>query len=202
MNIFHIPPIVSFLAFLVLGSYVFLRNGNQRLTLFFVVGMGSLALMEFGNFMALVHIGSQAAIFWKRISLASECLVLGAWLIFSLSLDRKEPWHLFKEWKCIIIGVGVIAALFTAFIPSGLFMTPGNSPALLNLGGIGKAFYIFFLLGTVTVVATLERATRQLKGEQRIRIRSFVLGLGGLFAFLIYLSSQTFLNRRRAFVSL
>lgn len=193
MNILHLPSIVSFLAFLALGSYVFLRNRGQRLNLFFAVGMGSLALMEFGNFMALVHIGSQGAIFWKRISLVGECLIPGAWLIFGLSFARKEPGHLFKEWKWTITGVSVISAFFMAFIPSELFVMPGNTSALLGLGGVGKVFCIFFLISSVAIVASLEHTIRQLKGEQRIRIKTFVLGLGGLFAFLIYLTSQTLL---------
>jgi len=63
----------------------------------------------------------------------------------------------------------------------------------LNLGGVGKAFYIFFLLGTVMVIANLEHTIRQSPGEQRVKIRPLVLGIGGLFVFFVFTSSQTLL---------
>lgn len=144
MNILQLPTLVGFLAFVALGAYVFLRNKGLLVNLFFAFGMGSLALMEFGNFMALLYFGSEASLFWKRISLLGECLIPGTWLAFSMSFAKKEPWYLTKEWKIAFIGVGVTSVFFASFVPSDLFVTPGNSPALLNLGGIGKAFYIFF----------------------------------------------------------
>ena len=193
MNIFHLPTLISFLAFVALGAYVFLRNRRQRINLFFAVGMGSLALMEFGNLMSMVYIGTEAAIFWKRISLVGECLIPGTWLVFCMSFARKVPWYRMRKWKMMVIGVGVLSAFFASSVPSGLFVFPGHSSRLLALGGIGKAFYIFFLLSLVAIVASLEHTIRQSKGEQRITIRSLVLGLGGLFAFLIFSSSQTLL---------
>ena len=84
MTILHLPSIGSFLAFVALGAYVFLRNRGHLVNLFFALAMGAVALMEFGNFMALLYIGSEAGLFWKRISLLAECLIPGAWLVFSM----------------------------------------------------------------------------------------------------------------------
>ena len=193
MNIYLLPPLISFLAFAILGVYVLFRNSHQRINLFFALGMGSLALMEFGNLMGLFYLGTQTAIFWKRISLAGECLVPGTWLLFCTSFARKEPWYRSKQWKKLVIGFGVISAFFASSVPSDLFILTNDSPIFMPLGVIGKGFYIFFLLSLVVIVVNLEHTIRQSKGEQRIKIRSLVLGLGGLFAFLIFSSSQTLL---------
>ena len=149
MNIFQLPSAISFLAFAVLGAYVFLKNKRHPVNLFFALGMGSLALMEFGNFMTLVYFGSEAGLFWKRVSLLGECLIPWTWLAFSVCFGSKEPWHQMREWKIVFIGVGSISVFFAAFVPSALFATHADSPALLKLGEIGKAFFIFLLLGTM-----------------------------------------------------
>ncbi|MGA1792266.1 MAG: XrtA/PEP-CTERM system histidine kinase PrsK [bacterium] len=193
MNFYLLPPLISFLAFTILGVYVFFRNRHQRINLFFALGMGSLAIMEFGNLMSLFYLGTQAAIFWKRISLVGECLVPGTWLVFCTSFARKESWYRSKKWKKFIIGFGALSVFFASSVSSALFVFPGDSPIFLSLGGIGKGFYIFFLLSLVMIVVNLEHTIRQSKGEQRIKIRSLVLGLGGLFAFLIFSTSQTLL---------
>jgi hypothetical protein len=193
MTILYLPTLISFLAFLVLGAYVFLRDRSQRLNMFFALAMGSLALMEFGNFMVLIHMGSGFAVFWKRISFLGECLVPGTWLMFSLTFARREPWYQSKEWKTVMIGIGAASTVFLASIRSDLFVSPGSSSASLFVGGIGRAFYIFSLMVSIGIVASLEHGVRQLKGAQRERIGSFTIGLGGLFAFMIYLASQTLL---------
>jgi len=77
MNILNLPSIVSFLAFVALGAYVFLRNRGHLVNLFFALGMGPLAVMQSGNSMALVYLGSESGLFWKRISLLGECLIPG-----------------------------------------------------------------------------------------------------------------------------
>ena len=193
MPIFHLPTLISCLAFLVLGTYVFLKNRRHPVNLFFALGMGALALMELGNFMVLVSSGFDAVLFWKRISSVGECFISGTWLAFSMSFARKEPWQVLKEWKIAFIGVGAASVFFAAFVFSGLFMMPSDSPALLSLSWIGKAFYIFFLVGTVSTVASLEHTIRQSKGEQRATIRLLIMGLGGLLVFLIFTTSQNLL---------
>ena len=45
MTIFHLPTLISCLAFLVLGAYVFLKNKRHPVNLFFALGMGSLPLL-------------------------------------------------------------------------------------------------------------------------------------------------------------
>jgi len=193
MDILQLPTLISFLAFMILGLYVFVKNRRQWLNLFFAVGMGSLALMEFGNSMMLITIGSYAAIFWKKISLAGECLVPVAWLAFSISFARNKLWYQSKKLKTLIIGVGVVSVFFTAWIPSGMFVLFDGSSDFLAMGGIGKVFYILFLIISVAIVANLEHTLRQSKGDQRTKIRPLVLGLGGLFSFLIFTSSQNLL---------
>nr|NIM97926.1 hypothetical protein [candidate division Zixibacteria bacterium] len=77
-----------------------------------------------------------------------------------------------------LFGVGVISAFFAALMPFSTFVTPGDSSSMLALGRVGKAFYIFFLLGTIAVVANLEHTVRQSAGDQRAKIKYLILGLG------------------------
>jgi putative PEP-CTERM system histidine kinase len=196
MNIFQLPSGISFLAFAVLGVYVFLKNKRHPVNLFFALGMGFLALMEFGNFMTLVYFGSEAGLFWKRVSLAGACFIPLSWLAFSFCFGTKEPWRLVSQFKILFIGVGAISLFFAGFAFSGLFAAPTDSPAVLRLGGIGKAFYSFLLLAAVTIVAKLEHTIRQSAGDQRIKIRSLLLGVGGLFFFLIFSASESLLFSR------
>jgi putative PEP-CTERM system histidine kinase len=196
MKIFQLPSGISFLAFAVLGVYVFLKNRRHPVNLFFALGMAFLALMEFGNFMTLVYLGFEAGLFWKRVSFAGECFIPLTWLGFSFCFGTKEPWRLVSQWKILFIGVGAISLFFASFVFSGSFATPSEFPAVLSLGGIGKAFYIFLLLAAVTVVAKLEHTIRQSAGDERIKIRSLLLGVGGLFFFLIFSASESLLFSR------
>ncbi|MGA1871750.1 MAG: XrtA/PEP-CTERM system histidine kinase PrsK [bacterium] len=193
MNIFWLPTLISFPAFIILGTYVYARNRGQWINRLFCFGMGAFALMEFGNLMSLFYIGSLGAIFWKRIAITGECLVPGAWLMFSMSFAGKKPWYELKGWKWIIICLLGLSLFFAASIPSGLFLISTEYPSIMRLGGIGKAFYIFFLLSAVMVLALLEHTIRQAKGDQRPKIRALVLGLGGLCAYLVFLTSQALL---------
>ncbi|MGA1826413.1 MAG: XrtA/PEP-CTERM system histidine kinase PrsK [bacterium] len=193
MNSTCLPTLISFLAFIMLGAYVFLRNRGQWINRFFAFGMGAFALMECGNLIALACIGSLGPIMAKRLSLVGECMVPVAWLMFSVSFAGKKPWYHLKGLKWIVICVGAISFLFVAWIPSGLFLFPGKYPSIVRLGFVGKAFYIFFLLSAVTILACLEHTIRQAKGDQRPKIRALILGLGGLFAYLVFLTSQTLL---------
>ncbi|MFQ6079710.1 MAG: histidine kinase N-terminal 7TM domain-containing protein, partial [Thermodesulfobacteriota bacterium] len=197
MKLLHLPTLVSFLAFASLGTYVLLQNRKHWVNVFFALGMGSLALMELGNFMALVRLGGEAGLFWKRVSLVGECLVPVFWLSFSMSFARKEPWYAVRGWRAAFIGgVGGVTAFFLFSVASGLFVTPSGSSSLFVLERIGKLFYIAFLLSSVVIVANLEHTIRQARGDQRARIRYFVLGLGGLFGFLIFLAGQSLLFSR------
>jgi putative PEP-CTERM system histidine kinase len=63
----------------------------------------------------------------------------------------------------------------------------------LSLGGIGKAFYTLFLLCLIAIIINLEHTIRQSRGDKRLKIRSFILGLGGLCAYLIFLTIQNLL---------
>lgn len=193
MNIFHLPTFLSSLTFFILGTYVFVRNRGQWYNRFFALGMGSLALMEFGNFMSLIYMGSQAAILWKRISLVWECMVPCVWLAFVASFAREEPWYRLKRWKMAIIGIGIASVSFAVLVISDSFIIQSNSSAFFILGGIGKAFYSFFLICLVAIIINLEHTIRQSRGDQRKKIRPFILGLGGLFAYLLFLTIRNLL---------
>lgn len=193
VNILFLPTFLSFLIFLILGTYVFMKNRGQWFNRFFAMGMGSLALMELGNLVSLIFIGSQTAIFWKRISLIGECLVPSMWLAFCTSFAREEPWYHLKRWKTAIVSIWVVSVLFSVLVISDSFVTQSYPMTFLKLGGIGKAFYAFFLICLMAIIINLEHTLRQSRGDQRIKIRSFILGFGGLFTYLIFLTIQKLL---------
>jgi hypothetical protein len=151
--------------------------------------------MEFGNLMALVYL-EESVLLWKRVSLVGECFLPGFWLAFSLDFAKKEPWFRLREWKLAFGGVLAASVLFSGLVVGGFFARLGDSAGLLVLDGFGKVFYVFFLLGVIVVGANLEHTVRQATGDQRASIRFFVLGVGGLLAFLIYGASQHLLFSR------
>ena len=55
MDFLQLPTLFSFLVFALLATYVVLKNRRERVNVCFGIGMGLLAAMEFGNFMALIQ---------------------------------------------------------------------------------------------------------------------------------------------------
>ncbi len=193
MDYTNIPSFLSFAAFFGIGAYIFLQNRRERVNILFALGMGSLALMEFGNFISLVFLDSGNVLFWKRISFVGECFVPLFWLAFSMSFARREPWYSGRKWRIAFIAFGITSTFFAASVLSNRLVVVGDTSGVLPLGRIGRVFYVLFLLSSVLIVANLEHTVRQARGEHRVGIRYFTLGLGGVFAFLILLIGQNLL---------
>ncbi|MBW2058995.1 MAG: PEP-CTERM system histidine kinase PrsK [Deltaproteobacteria bacterium] len=195
----YLPAFAGFLAFWGIGGYVFLRRRGSPVNLLFALGMGFLGLLEFGNLMSLMYLerSTRLVLAWNRVSLAAESLLPGTWFAFVMAFAREGDRYGGKGWKAaatVFLGGSVFFAVSAIFGLLGVFA--GDHPAYLTLGTAGKAFYVFVLTGSVGVVVGLEHTVRRSGGVQRSRIRTFCLGLGGLFAFLVYGASQVLLFSR------
>jgi hypothetical protein len=193
MSLMVIPPIISSILCTGLALFAFSRNTRHLINRSFTVGMLALALMEFGNFMALNSSESASILFWKRFALVGECLAPGSWLLFSLTFSRSNYQEILAKWKWLLVLVYLSTLAFLPFIGSNEFIRippSGFSVNLIFLGRIGYYFYVFFLLISLGVAASLEKTLRASTTLVRWKIKYILLGIGAIFVFFIYSSSQ------------
>ncbi|HWP47993.1 MAG TPA: XrtA/PEP-CTERM system histidine kinase PrsK [Candidatus Limnocylindrales bacterium] len=176
-----------------LALFVFSRNSKHIVNRSFSFGMLALAIIEFGNLMVSVSSSMASVLFWKRLALVGESLAAPNWLLFSLTFSRSNYPQLLTKWKWVILGVYLITFTFLAFIWSDGFVwaLPEQSPGeFLFLGRVGYYFYIFFLLTSLSILVNLESTLRASTAVNRWKIKYTAVGVGAIFAFFIYLSSQ------------
>lgn len=193
MSMTFISSLLGLITCIGLGLFVFSRNSKHIVNRSFTFGMLTLAIMEFGNLMVSVSSSISSVLFWKRLALVGECLTAPNWLLFSLTFSRSNYSQLLTKWKWVILGVYLVSFTFLAFIWSDGFVwvpleeSPGE---FLFLGRVGYYFYIFFLLTSLGILVNLESTLRASTAVNRWKIKYTAIGVGAIFAFFIYLSSQ------------
>ncbi len=198
MNIIAIPSFISVLFCIGLGIFVFSGNPRHIANISFSLGVISLAVAEFGNFMILSSNDPLGLMFWKRVSFAGEAFIPGNWIIFSLVFARTNYKELLYKWKTAGIAAYIIPLSFLAFIESDLFVqfswVQEDPPtAVLLLGSIGRYFCLLLLIGSIIVLLNLENTLRSSAREERWSIKYALLGVGAIFAFYLYINSQRIL---------
>ncbi len=198
MNIISIPSLISILFCIGLGIFVFSRNPRHIANISFFLGLISLAVVEFGNFMILYSTDPLRLMFWSRVSLAGEAFIPGNWIIFSLVFARTNYKELMYKWKMAGIAAYIIPLSFLAFIGSDLFVQfswvqEDRQTAILLLGSIGRYFCLVLLIGCIIVLLNLENTLRSSAREERWRIKYALLGVSAIFAFFLYINSQRIL---------
>ena len=159
--------------------------------------MAALAVMELGNSLGLLSSSVPAFLFWKRISLIGEVLMPITWLTFGLTFAHADLKLILSRRRILLIALLFASLVFLLFAASDAFLYPGSdmdpSSPLLKLGPIGRWFYIYLLLSSVLILAQLENTFRSASESQRWQIKFLIIGIGTIFAFSIYTSSQTLL---------
>lgn len=181
-----------------LAAFVFFRDSRSFVHRAFAAGMTALALMEL-----FTGMGARAPLLgemlrWERYSLIASALLPGSWFLFSLSFARSNYRELLQKWKWLSAASFVFPLVLAAFFRDHLFaelLDPGNSPSLssIRLGWAGYLFYLFYLLMSVIILMNLEETLRASSGTKRWQIKFMILGIGGLFSFEIYTTSQALL---------
>jgi hypothetical protein len=174
--------------------FVLTRDEKHLANYGFATGMFSLALIEAGNAFLLLS-PDPWILFWKRVSLSGEIFLPSAWLLFSLTFARANYADVLRRWRPVVIATLISSLFFLTWIGSDLMIypSPDGREGIYQLGMIGRAFYIFFLLGMVLNLIHLENTFRASTGSKRWQIKYMLIGVGAIFSFKIYLASQALL---------
>lgn len=192
----NILPILAALLSLGLGIFVFLRNFRHPANIGFGLGMFSYVLIEAGNAMFLLSSSGEWAVFGKNISLTGEALLPFAWFLFSITFARANYKEVLFRWMPVGAGLFIISLVFIFLQKSPLFFslpTMELTHEILILGPVGRYFYIFIILGMGINLIHLENTLRFSYGSKLQQIKYVIIGVGGLFAFQIYLASRAIL---------
>ncbi len=192
-----LPSLSSAFVAIALGLFVWSRNFQGVSHRLFASGMATLAVMELGNSLFLISSSVPAFIFWQRISLVGKVLMPITWLSFSLTFAHADFKLILKRRRILLVALFFASLVFLLFAGSDAFLYPGSdmdtSSPSLKLGPIGHWFYIYLLLSSVLILAQLENTFRSASESQRWQIKFLIIGIGTIFAFSIYTSSQTLL---------
>jgi putative PEP-CTERM system histidine kinase len=175
---------------------VLLRETRSWANWAFVIGLGLLGVEALFIALTTEAADSRAVIQGHQAGLITLALLPGVWLLFSLTYSRGNHRECLRQWRLILLFVVAVplAAVWGLFGPL-LAIHADNNPALLRLDLGGVVIYAVFLIVAVMVLMNLERTFVASIGTMRWRLKFMVLGLGLLFGFRIYSSSQVILFR-------
>jgi putative PEP-CTERM system histidine kinase len=197
MQFIAVPSVLSALFCGGLAAFVLYRNPKSFVHRVFALGMVSITLMEAGNAMGLLASSASQQAWWKTVSFDGEALLPGSWLLFSLSFARSDYKALLSKWRILILLLFVFPIFLVSYSWSQLLIVsvdPNELPArFIPLGRAGYYLELFLLLSLIWILTNLEGTFRASSGIKRWQIKFMVLGLGALFAFLIYSTSQDLL---------
>jgi len=193
------PSFIPFLNALLctgLALFIFLEDKRSFVHRLFSFGMIFLALKELFTGMAMGTTLHSEMVGWGIWSLTAASGLPGSWFLFSLSFGRSNYKELVVKWKWFVILSLVFPLSLTLFFRDSLllptFPEDGND-VVIRLGWSGYAFYLFYFLVSVIILANLEGTLRASTGNKRWQVKFMLLGIGGLFAVQIYTVSHTLL---------
>ncbi len=180
-----------------LGAFVLFRDLRSFAHRTFALGMFCLAAERTINGLGAFAVLPEEVLRWRHLSVLAGALLPCIWLLFSLSFGRDYYREFIAKWKWAAVTAFALplamATLFNQSFFAGSTFPVESTRWVLPLGWSGYFFYLFFLVGSVTVLMNLEGTLRGFTGSVRWQIKFMVLGVGGLFAARIYTTSQTLL---------
>ena len=137
------------------------------------------------------------AVRWVTWRLDAAAFIPGSWLLFSLSYARRNYDEFSRTWKWALIGsfavpLGLVF-LGWDYLFSGYAGSSADGNWIVPIGWSGYGFHICLLLGSVLILANLEKTLRTSYGAIRWQIKFSILGAGILFAARVYTSAQVLL---------
>ena len=193
MNYLDMLPLASFLFCAGIYLAVILRRQWNLTALAFCLGMASLALMEFSNFMALSAIAFEKILLWKRLSLLGEVLFVGNLLLFSVVFAKKDTKAAIRRWRWGLPFAYVLpgALLILLFTMNQAMTTEGFQ--IIRLWPIAKYFHISLMIIVIFILRNLENTFRSYSGLERGRIKFMIFGVGSMLSIYVYVLSQRLL---------
>jgi putative PEP-CTERM system histidine kinase len=194
-----LPAVLSFAAAYfsaILMAAVLLRDRRSFTHRAFAAGMFLFALEELFRGFSYGVILPDDVFFWQRRVIAVSAVVPAVWLAFAVVYSRANAQNLIRRWKWALIAFAALPVVFVAIMRRSLFLDYiylGESVIHIHLNWPGYALEIYVLCLYILILFNLEQTIRSATGRLRWQIKFMVLGVGGLFALRIYLSSQALL---------
>jgi putative PEP-CTERM system histidine kinase len=138
----------------------------------------------------VLHSGEPVALFWARFILGLGIILLTSAHLAVLTLGRADPAGAVRRAYKSIVALTVIGAIFLLGIGHPAFVDTysfAEGSYAIRLGGIGRAYLGFLLLGLGIVAFRLEATCRAVKGAVRPRLLWAALGIFGCAGYFSYL---------------
>jgi len=193
MNYIDLIPLTSSLFCAAIFLVVILRRRWNPIALAFCVGMGSLALMEFANFLALRDSAIEKVLLWKRLSLLGEMLFAANWLLFSVLFAKEDIKAAIKKWRWALPFAYILPGVLLVFLFSMNQTIAMVDPWIIKLGHIARYFHVLLLIIVIGILMNLENTFRSSSGLERWRIKYMFFGIGSILLFYVYILSQRLL---------
>ena len=188
--------LLSALAAMTLGLFVWTRAPRHAANLAFAWGMLWLAAADIAAFM-LTRVAPAERNGWLAAALVGGMLMLPGWAVFGVTFARPNPADEMRRWRWPLAAVAALAALALA---AGLRYPFTADPTafggdVVPLTTHAHAVVVVTLLVSVLVLFELESTFRGSAGTARWRIKYLLLGLVGLFGVRIFVLSDVLLVR-------
>jgi len=125
---------------------------------------------------------------------ALSALVMAPWILFSVTYSRGDHGSTGRAvWRSVAALSILLFALVLSWTDAVIASRDLATGRMVRVGGLGFLVQLYGLLGAVLVLMNLERTYRHAVGVMRWRIKYIVLGVGVLFVFRLFITSQTLL---------
>ena len=185
---------------LIVAFGVLIRDRRSLVHCIFAIGLLLLAVEEVLRGLSYRAILLEDVVYWHKRILAFSALVPAVWLAFGITYARAEASKFLAKWKWPLVGLGAIPVFIVVFFRNSILADVVTVPKAgrwsLPLGWGGQALELFVLVTSILILFNLERTIRSSTGRMRWQIKFLALGVGGLFALRVYLSSQELLYQR------
>lgn len=203
---FAIPAVLGAALSAAVGLFTLTRNPRHPANIGFMLGMTSFTVVEAGSAVVLFFQGRPPSETGLSILVAGLAAIPSVWLFFSLVFARSNYREILRRWTPLVACMGLISVFFAVIAFWGEFsglsyirlasssadFASGDHEAII-IGPAGRYLFIYLILGLVINLIHLEITLKASGGQKRWHIKYVIFGVGAVFAFLIYVSSQALL---------
>ena len=179
------------------GSLALARDIRSPAYRAFALGMAALIAETILCYLSMHAVLPGEAVRWFKWRLSAAAFVPGIWLLFSLSYARLNYDEFSRTWKWALIGSFAVPLALVSlgwdYLFSGYPRGAADGNWIFPIGWSGYGLHICLLLGSVLILANLEKTLRTSYGAIRWQIKFSILGAGILFAARVYTSAQVLL---------
>jgi putative PEP-CTERM system histidine kinase len=186
--------IVAALITALLACMVAAKDRRSLANRSFIACLATLAIAELCRGLSYSAGTLQDEFFWQKMCVAFSSFLPGTFLLFSLSFAQASYQKNLQRWKYILIAAFALPISTLIFSWNSIFGAPIQRSALsenvIPLGFAGKIYFCLFLIFATFILANFERILRSSSGRIRWQVKFIPLGIGGICAAWIYISSQ------------